>query len=352
MNFQPDFRHIVDAARNKKPSRLPLYEHIISPVIMEQVLGEKFAEYELSNNEDELRHFFKYYCCFFKEMTYDTVSYEFPIIYILPAQGAGILGKAPGIIQSRADFNKVDWDGFVKKYIDNADIKFRILGEYMPQGMKAIGGVANGVFEISEELVGLEYLSYMHVDDPELFRDVYRKIGGLMAAIWGWFLKKYGHLYCVCRFGDDLGYKSGLLTSPQVIREHIIPQYRPIIKMVHDFGLPFLWHSCGNIFDIMDDAIAAGIDAKHSNEDIIAPYDTWIERYGRCIGLFGGIDVDLLCQLSPQEIYNKVVELGTRFRSNANGYALGSGNSIPYYIPLEGYLAMVHAAQDIRHTEE
>jgi len=34
------------------------------------------------------------------------------------------------------------------------------------------------------------------------------------------------------------------------------------------------------------------------------------------------------------------------------GYALGSGNSIPKYVPLENYLAMVRAAGAIREGEE
>jgi uroporphyrinogen decarboxylase len=98
----------------------------------------------------------------------------------------------------------------------------------------------------------------------------------------------------------------------------------------------------------MDDMIAAGINAKHSNEDQIAPFDKWIELYGDKIGLFGGIDVSLLCQASPDEIYAAVLENGSRFRQNALGYAIGSGNSIPEYIPVEGYLAMIGAVRQIR----
>lgn len=30
MNFQPDYRHIVNAAYNREAVRLPLYEHIVS----------------------------------------------------------------------------------------------------------------------------------------------------------------------------------------------------------------------------------------------------------------------------------------------------------------------------------
>ena len=101
----------------------------------------------------------------------------------------------------------------------------------------------------------------------------------------------------------------------------------------------------------MDAWIDAGINAKHSNEDCIAPYDEWIERYSDRIGLFGGIDTDRLCRMKPDDLYEFVLESGTRFRKNANGYALGSGNSIPEYVPTEGYLAMVRAAHEIRRRE-
>ncbi len=101
----------------------------------------------------------------------------------------------------------------------------------------------------------------------------------------------------------------------------------------------------------MDDVIALGIDAKHSNEDVIAPFDEWISLYGERIGLLGGIDVDLLCLQEPAAIVETVFDQGRRFRASAHGYALGSGNSIPDYVPVEGFLAMVEAANKIRAEE-
>ncbi len=216
----------------------------------------------------------------------------------------------------------------------------------------ALGGVGNGVLEISEDLVGFQQLAYMQVDDPELFADVYRKIGDLMLNLWTTFLDRYADAFAICRFGDDLGFRSNTLVSHTTIRTHIIPQYRRVISRILASGKPFLWHSCGNIFAVMDDVIALGINAKHSNEDAIAPFDVWIERYGDRIGLLGGIDVDILCQRTPDEIVADVFEKGTRFRANANGYALGSGNSIPDYVPVDGYLAMIEAAQKIRASEQ
>jgi len=340
---------MLDVLENRRPARLPLYEHAVGTGIMEKVLGIQFADLEKGGDSD-LRKFFTLYCRFFEVMTYDTVSFEVGICPLLPGHGA-ILGGRPGPIQNRADFEKYPWAELSERYWEAADRQFRVLAEVMPVGMKAVGGVGYGVFEISEDLVGFQQLPYMMVDDPELFADLYRKIGDLLVEIWSTFLKRFASGYVVCRMGDDLGFKTATLVSPEIIRKHILPQYRRVIGLVHKAGLPFLWHSCGNVFSIMDDVIALGIDAKHSNEDVIAPFDRWIICYRDQIGLLGGIDVDLLCQTAPDEVYARVVEMGDRFRREANGYALGSGNSIPDYVPVEGYLAMVKAVQYIRQHD-
>ncbi|MCO6452243.1 MAG: hypothetical protein J5I90_15785 [Caldilineales bacterium] len=347
--FQPDYRHMLDVLANRRPARLPLYEHKIDPTIMEAVLGASFAELEAGDNHD-LQEFFRNYNRFYEKMTYDTVSFEVTITRSLPDHGA-IYGSRKGPIQNRQDFEAYPWDEIPRRYWQAADRKFRAMGENLPPGMKAVGGPGNGVFEISEDLVGYQYLAYMMVDDPDLFADLYRRIGDLMAEIWAEFLQRHGQHYAICRFGDDLGFRSNTLLAPDTIRQHILPQYQRVIDMVHAAGIPFLLHSCGKIFSVMDDLIGLGINAKHSNEDAIAPFDAWIERYGDRIGLLGGIDVDILCQFKPDDIVADVVHRASRYRSQANGYALGSGNSIPDYVPVDGYLAMIEAAQRVRASE-
>jgi uroporphyrinogen decarboxylase len=348
MTFQNDYRYMLDVLANRRPARLPVYEHIISPKIMEQVLGVQFADL-IEGGPSDQKEFFRQYGRFFQEMTYDTVSFEVTITDLLPGHGA-ILGGKPGPIQNRADWQKYPWDQLAELYWEKADSQFKALVKNLPDGMKALGGVGNGVFEISEDLVGFQYLAYVQADDPELFAELYRKIGDLMVEIWTVFLKRYADAFAICRFGDDLGFKTSTLVSPKVIRQHILPQYKRVMDLIKNAGKPFLWHSCGKIFAIMDDVIAMGINAKHSNEDIIAPFDQWISLYGDRIGLLGGIDVDLLCQKQPAEIIDTVFEKGRRFRAAARGYALGSGNSIPDYVPVEGYLAMIEAARKIRQS--
>ncbi len=347
--FNPDYRHMTDVLKNRKPARMPIYEHIINPTFMEKVFDLQFSDL-LAGDDADLDEYFHHYCRFFKEMTYDTVSYEVCITEILPDSGA-LMGGRPGPIQTRADFDRYPWDALAEYFWGIAETRFSALRRHLPEGMKALGGVGNGVFEISEDLVGFEYLAYMQMDDPELYADVYHKIGDVMVQIWREFLPRYADIFAICRFGDDLGFKVSTLTSPTNIRQFIIPEYKRVIDIVHAAGRPLLWHSCGNIFSIMDDVIEIGIDAKHSNEDVIAPFDTWITRYGDRIALLGGVDVDVLCREEPQVIRERVIEMGTRFRSMAQGFALGSGNSIPDYVPVEGYLAMIDAAKVIRERD-
>lgn len=346
MKFQPDYRHFEEVVRNRRPKRLPLYEHVVSTEIMERVLGQPFA----SLRKEKPAEYFRHFCRFFQEMTYDTVSFEAGIISILPGNGA-IYGGRPGPIQSRADFAGYPWADLPRLYREQYVPDFNALVAALPAGMKIVGGVGNGVFEISEDLVGLEYLPLMEVDDPELYTELFARIGDTMNIIWQDMLLRYGDSFAACRFGDDLGFKSSLLTNPGTVRTNILPQYRRVINTIHAAGRPFLWHSCGCIFEVMDEVIALGINAKHSNEDGIAPFSRWIRDYGSRIGLLGGFDMDFLCQKKPDEIFEAVVRLGTEYRATARGYALGSGNSIPDYVPVENYLAMVRGAQHIRATE-
>lgn len=349
MDFQPDYRHLVDVARNRRPARLPVYEHIVNPGIMERVLDHRFAGL-LDGDAADRHEFFRQYNRFFQTLGYDTVSFETCITEILPGGGA-IMGGRPGPIQTRRDFDQYPWDELPARFWERAAPRFAALAATLPEGMKAVGGVGNGVFEVSEDLVGFEPLCYLQADDPELFADLFRRIGQLMHQLWCTFLERHAEAFAVCRFGDDLGFKTTTLLQPEALRTHVFPQYRRVIGSVHDAGRPFLWHSCGNIFAVMPDALEAGIDAKHSNEDTIAPFDRWIELYGARIGLLGGIDVDLLCQQAPDDIVRLVVERGTRYRAKACGFALGSGNSIPDYVPLDGFLAMLEAAHRIRAAE-
>jgi uroporphyrinogen decarboxylase len=345
-SFVPDYTNITQAACNIKPKRMPLYEHIISEKIMEQILGRKFAILKNGDLKDK-KEYLKNYVYFFKTMGYDSVSFERLITAIMPGNGA-LYGHKLGIIKNLEDFRKYPWESIPDKFFETYGDDFRLLGEVMPVGMKAVGGPGNGVFECLQDIIGYTDLCYIAVDDPELYDALFKKMGEVMLAIWRTFLLKYGDVFAICRFGDDLGFRSSTLISPLDIHNKIIPQYQRIIQLVHSYHKPFLLHSCGHIFEVMEDLVKiAKIDAKHSNEDEIAIFKVWVEKYGDSIGNFGGVDMNVLCLSNEQEIKEYVREV-IDYSIDSKGFALGSGNSIPEYVPVEGYLAMIEAGREAR----
>lgn len=346
-SFQPDYNNLLQVLYNRKPDRLPLYEHHIDAPFISKILNEDLDIEKVSSRD--LDNYFRKIILFWKEMTYDGFDYEAAICEIFPQHGAILGGNGP--IQNRDDFNKYPWEDLPKMFWNKYTPRLESIRRTLPPGMKAFGGCGYGIFESAQDLVGYESLCMLMYIDPDLFRDLFVRIGDLYVELWSEMVQRYSDIFVFFRMGDDLGFRTSTLLAPDTIREHILPQYKRVIDIVHRGNKRFLLHSCGNIFTIMDDILALGIDAKHSNEDAIAPYTEWITRYGNSIGLFGGIDMNNIILNSPEDVYRQVVEDGTLFRSMAKGYGLGSGNSIPDYVPVDGFLAMVEGVKEIRRRE-
>ncbi len=348
LEFQPDYNNLLDVLYNRRPKRLPLYEHIIDVPFISKALGKDMGLQ--GGTPADMEAYYNGLIGFWKDMTYDGFAYEAAICEILPGHGA-IKGGRQGPIQNRADFEKYPFEDIPRIFWEAYTPHLEAIRRILPPGMKAYGGCGYGIFETSEDLVGYEHLCIMQYLEPDLFKDLYNRIGDLYVLLWSEMIRQYDDIFVFYRMGDDLGFKTSTLLEPEAIRTHIIPQYKRVINLVHSRGKKFLLHSCGNIFNVMDDLIAAGIDAKHSNEDQIAPFDRWIELYGNRIGLYGGIDVNTLCMNPYDQVYRKVLEDATRFRAEAKGWGLGSGNSIAEYVPADSFMAMIEAVNTLRSNE-
>jgi uroporphyrinogen decarboxylase len=221
---------------------------------------------------------------------------------------------------------------------------FEALAELVPDGMKIIGGASGGPFEHASFLMGLEPLSMAMYDDPIFVERFFEKIGKTLVEIAARLVKmdKIG----IYRFGDDLGYKTATMLSTKQLRKYVFPWSKKVVEVVHQAGKPFLLHSCGQLEKIMDDLIDdVKIDAKHSYEDVIMPVTEVKRRWGDRVAIMGGIDVDFMCRHAPAEIMEhtkRVMEVC----SKGGGYAIGTGNTVANYIPVENYLAMLKAAAD------
>ncbi len=346
----PDYENIVKAANNQWVDHIPLYEHIIGPKVMEEITGNRPHDIMFSKDMSESREGFRQYWDFWKTMGYDTASMEFLLTGAL-INGGALGDHKEGCIKDRSDFEQYPWDEVPQRFFEMYDPYIRNFEATRPAGMKGIGGVGNGLFEAVQDLVGYIDLCYIEADDEDLYADIFKAMGNVEYTIWDRFMTEYSDTFCLMRFGDDLGFKQQTLISPDDIRTHIIPVYKKIVDRVHKANKPFLLHSCGYIFDVMDDLIqTVGINAKHSNEDQIAHFSVWVDRYGDRIGNFGGIDTDVLCRNSPGYIRDYILDCLEKVKGHG-GIAFSSGNSIPDYVPTEGYLAMIETVREWRRDK-
>ena len=142
---------------------------------------------------------------------------------------------------------------------------------------------------------------------------------------------------------DDWGFNTQTMLSPDLLRKYVFPWHKKTVFMAHSNNKPAILHSCGYPFEIMDDVIEdLHYDAKHSFEDNIVTVEEAYKLWGNRIAILGGIDLNFLCTRSLDEIRLRAENLIALTENKS--YALGSGNSIPSYVPDESFHAMRKAA--------
>jgi uroporphyrinogen decarboxylase len=141
--------------------------------------------------------------------------------------------------------------------------------------------------------------------------------------------------------GDDMGFKTATLISPQHLREYILPWHRRYAEIAHAQGKPYILHSCGNLREIMPDLVEdVRIDAKHSFEDAIQPVEDFHRLWHGQVAAIGGLDVDLLARGTEADVVRRTESILAACAPRG-GYAAGSGNTVTNYVPVDNYLAMV-----------
>ena len=351
-NPQPDAKYFVDFLVGRASGgRVPQVEYLVDEVVMRPVVTEMLGRTWVPETEDHQTQiaFLDNFIQFWYHMGYDFVRFEramgFPRHELLIADTAPGANKDrawadehEGMIRSWEDFERYAWPK-----IEATDFfPYEYLNSHLPDGMGLIVSHGAGVFEHLYRLFSYEGLCLAVYDSPDLVQAVSNRIGELMVAY-------YEHLLDLDRViilfpGDDMGFRTGTLIGPEQLRQYVLPWHKRFAAMAHQRGLPYFLHSCGNLAKIMEDLIIeVGIDGKHSFEDAILPVEDFQRRYGDRIAVLGGVDVHRLTTGTPEQVRQRV-----RFLIDTCGgrgrYAIGSGNSIPSYIPVENYLTMVDEA--------
>jgi uroporphyrinogen decarboxylase len=146
---------------------------------------------------------------------------------------------------------------------------------------------------------------------------------------------------------DDLAYNSGPVVAPRVYRRYVYPWYVQIVERCHQAGLPVGLHSDGDLTRLLPDLVDCGFDAIHPFEppmnDIVAVKQQW----GGRIAVAGGIDLKaILCNGAPADVEAEVQRMAAAL-APGGGWLLGSSNSIPDFVPVENYRALLAAGTRI-----
>lgn len=76
----------------------------------------------------------------------------------------------------------------------------------------------------------------------------------------------------IVSLSDDLGTQQGLLLSPQIIDEFLMPEYRRLIGFYKRRGVTVNFHSCGHVEPLIGRFLERGIDILNP---IRPPRTTW-----------------------------------------------------------------------------
>lgn len=357
---QPDFSQLLTVLRGGAPERPTLFEFYLNGPLYERLAGrrqpdapqaevgggpiETMASGDRADVLAWYRELGHWYADAFRAGGYDYVN--FPPAVAFPRfrfrEGGHEKAKSHSLnegsfVETRDDVDRASWPSAGEIDLEIIDA---LVGS-VPDDMGALVFTPGGVLENIVDVMGYDNLCFALVDDRELVASVAQRVGDGLVSI-------YEAIAAHPRIGalianDDWGFKTQTMISPADLREFVFPSHRRMVEIAHVAGKPILLHSCGQLVEVMEDVIEGmGYDAKHSFEDVILPVEDVYERWGERIAILGGIDVDMLCSASEDQITRRSRAMVER-TADRGGYALGSGNSIPEYVPQEAYFAMTRA---------
>ena len=330
----PDFEHgILRVLHGERPVRATLYELFLNPVFYRRLAGHSAPEPGPLGDlrltvEAMAAAGYDYATCQASAFHFRDSSREKKSTLSLNGQA---------VITDRASYERFRWPD-PRQYPTEA---LDGIGRYLPDGMKLMLMGPGGVLENVLNLVGYDNLCILLGEDPDLVREIFDRVGERLVWYYESAVQRE-EIGFLCS-NDDWGFNTQTFLSPADMRRYIFPWHKRIVEIAHRAGKPCMLHSCGYFAEVVDDIVEMGFDARHSYEDNILPVEKAYPLLHDRMAVLGGIDMNFLVTRTPEEVYDRSRRMLER-TWESGGYALGSGNSIPEYVPYENYLAMNRAA--------
>lgn len=348
----PDFAELQRVLKGEQePRRVHLVELGVDPEVRQAIIERYLGESPIPRTEETKERHFVQLITLYWRLGYDYVPIpQWSTMWInhppprlrLTGDTADLsrgerewVDESRGLISTWEEFEQFPWDKI------QPDLSFfELAARNLPAEMKI--AVETEFFEhVLEVLLGYEGLFYLLYDDPQLVEVVFarwgQKIHGFYQSVVD--MEEVGVLF----HGDDLGYKTSTLLSPDALRQHVFPWLKKYAALAHEHGKMFWLHSCGNLYaqEVIEDLIGdVQIDALHSFQDVIVPVADFKARYGDRVAALGGVDMDKLIRLDEASLRAYIRDILERCLPGGR-FALGSGNTIANYVPLSNYFIML-----------
>lgn len=329
----PDFDNVLSAVRRECSPRPTLFELQMNMPLYEAVNGRRFQGNDMFS---ELA---------FTAEAFAGLEYDYAVAKAcamsFPTRGQSSLHTISlndgGLVSDWESFERYPWpDPDIYDYCHLKSIESRL-----PGAMRLMVVSPGGVLKNVTAIVGYEGLCYMLYEEPELVKALFDEVGKRLYRYYERALD-YGSVGLLC-INDDWGFNTQSFLSPDLMRRYVFPWHKRYVALAHAADRPMLLHSCGNLKQLMGDVVAMGYDAKHSFEDSIQPVEDAYEQWHDHLCIVGGMDVDFICRESEEAIAGRVRAMMDR-TAVRGGYLIGTGNSVPEYVPQRKYLAMVKEA--------
>jgi uroporphyrinogen decarboxylase len=338
---EPDFENVLMVLRGEVPTRPTLMELFMNGPLHQKAVGpEKLAELEGHPRKATLQTIHG-----FRNLGYDYATLRACDLAFPRGERESkdtISLNEGALITGRESFEKYPWPSLADFPFD----RMEDADDLLPDGMKVIIIGPGGVLENVVNLVGYESLCLMVFDDPDLVEQVFAEVGTRLVEYYRTAVQ-YDCVGAVWA-NDDWGFKTQTMLAPDDMRRYVIPWHARIAEVAHEAGRPSILHSCGCLDSVVEDIIETiKHDGRHSYEDAICPVEDMYEKLVGRIAVIGGMDMDFVCRATPENVYKRAKAMLERV-ADRGGYALGTGNSVPEYVPDENYFAMLSAAWEYR----
>ncbi len=328
-----DFSNLQNTLFNKNKSILPLIELGVHPIIKKEILGRPILTLA-----DDIEFMFN--------MGYDFVKIQpiikFPNKQVTDRNANDEYKNAPdrawategtGLITNWEEFEKYNWPH--ASAIDYS--RFEQVCKLLPEGMGVIGQYGD-IFTLVWELMGFETFAFATFEQPDLVEAIFNKVSDLVIGMFENMVQfdSVGALW----YSDDIAYATGLMIDPGFLRKYFFPCLTKIGNYAKTKNIPFIYHSDGKLWDVMDDIIMSGVTALHPIEPKSMEFTEIRDKYSEKVAFCGGIEVDTLARGNNDEIKSLVSSYINNFAGTCS-WAVGSSNSIPDYVSIGNYLEML-----------